>query len=341
MLKIAIPTFNRANKLDKSLGELIGHINKLENKQLVSVFVSNSGSTDETQQVIEKYYKIFEQNRIPFSSYRFHENCGFNASLLKCYENCTSDYIWFISDDDFVRNGAIEKIIDDVGKFNPNVIYYNFNQPPYDLQNPYIKETVMFEEFDLQKVQSIKKITDWPKLTSLVIKKLEVDKKINAYGLKHEDNDYMHVAIALQTGFDHGKILHSTRYLAEPNADYKSQINFLPYIGNRLINTLKKLLDFNKKEKVMEHLELTYTDPLISSLNTLGNYYRGKFILSHDLKHKLFLTVSRELKSIKIHKIKFIKFFYCIIRFVISYTYYLGILILTRKRITKDRTTNN
>ena len=333
LLGIAIPTFNRANRLEKSLGDLLNQINKSEKKQHLSVFVSDNGSVDATADVINKYSEIFKQNNIHFLSHSFSENRGFDANVLACYKECDSDYVWFLSDDDNVMDGAINSIIDDIQQFTPSVLYYNFDQYPYNLEHPHIKETTLYTDVDVKNIQSISKITHYAKLTSLVIRKMEAGEKVKAY-----ESGFMHVALAIQIGLGHGQVFHSTKFIARPDDDFKDHINFPPYIGNKLNEMLGVILHMNNKSDYYQYVAIEPSDPLTSSMNVLGSYYRGKFILTPELKSELYSTVIYELKNLNITKIIFSTLIMSIIKLFISYAYTVVHVALTGKRATKLRT---
>lgn len=336
LLTIAIPTYNRSKRLEKSLNDLLAQINKSKMNQYLSVFVSNNGSTDLTAKILDKYNYIFKQNNIPLFSQNLKENQGFDANVLNCYRNCDSEYIWFLSDDDNIMDGAISSIIEDIKILVPSVLYYNFNQEPYTINNPYIIENNLYEQIDISNIQSIIKIIKWPKLTSLIIRK--TDEKV-CERFKTYDFGFMHIAIAIQVGLDFGKVFHSNKFIAHPDDDYLDHINFPPFIGNNLIKTVYHVLDQNDKLYIYQHIKLETVNPLTSSLINLAYYYRGKFVLTPELKSELYLTIVNELKTIKFNKIN-MELFLSIIRLFIGYTYNVCHYFLTGKSATRVRTIN-
>jgi glycosyltransferase involved in cell wall biosynthesis len=336
LLTIAIPTFNRAHRLEKSLNDLLSHIVKSEKKRYISVFVSNNGSTDSTTKIIDKYREIFRQSGIPFGNFNFEENRGFDANVLNCYRKSDSDYVWFLSDDDNIITDAIDLIIDDIQKYAPNVLYFNFDQPPYTLSSPLNKTTSLFKSIDLNNIQSISKIISWPKLTALVIKKNngEAGEKI-----KHLDHHFMHVALAIQTALDYGMVLHSDKVIACPDVDYLDCIDFPPYIVNYLDKTVEMVLCQNRRSDMYQQIKIERVDPLTSSMKTLELYYMGRNVLTSDLKTKLYSTVMNELKQLKFSKIKFavLKRF---VKLFLSYLYNVCHIVFTGKRATRLRKIN-
>lgn len=332
LLTIAIPTYNRAKRLEKSLNDLLSQIIKSGEKQYLSVLVSDNGSTDTTAAVINKYSDIFKQNNIIFSSHSFSNNRGFDANVLNCYRSCDSEYVWFLSDDDNIIDGAINSIIDDIHKYAPNVLYYNFDQDPYNLDNQYNKTTTLFSYVDENNIQSISKIIAWPKLTALVIKRIG---GLSGEKVKNLDHGFMHLALALQTSLDYGMVLHSEKCIARPDKDYMDHIDFPPYIYNYVVETVDIVLRKNNRSDIYQKLNIKLVDPLPLSMEWLILYYMGKFVLTTELKSKLYSTVINEFKNMKITKIKMAVIILSTIKLFIAYAYNIGHMILTGKSATR------
>jgi len=111
LLGIAIPTYNRAEKLEIALENIVVQVNKSHDKERICVFVSDNGSNDSAIDVINKYRKIFEKNDISFFPHFFSYNRGFDENVLKCYEYCESEYVWFLSNDDHVLDGLLKQYL--------------------------------------------------------------------------------------------------------------------------------------------------------------------------------------------------------------------------------------
>jgi glycosyltransferase involved in cell wall biosynthesis len=331
-LTIAIPSYNRAKRLEKTLFDLCAEINSSSKRADVAVYVSNNGSKDDTAEVIEHCGKLFFENGIPFSSRMSESNQGFDANVLACYEGCNTDYVWFLSDDDNIITGAINAIIQDINKYNPSVIFYNHDQKPYGIDNPYIKEYKYFDQIKAENIMALKKIITNPKLSALVIRKCE-----SGLNVPNMNSWFAHVALALQCGFRVGGVLHSPVFTAFPDYDYKDNINYVPYIGNDLNTTIRVLLLSNNKMYLYKHLTLPYADPLCCSLNTLGTYYRGRYVLTLPLKRELWETVQREIKSGWFRRLRDWKSVKELLKFPISLAYWVGYTYITGKKLTKDR----
>lgn len=319
-LAIAIPTYNRAKRLDKSLTDLLLHIRALgDRRDLVSVFVSNNGSSDHTESVIRTHEKEFLKLNIGFSHHHFNENQGFDQNVLKCYEGCNSQYVWFLSDDDNILENAISVILDDINCWQPHVLYYNFDQTPYSPANPYITATEFFDRLSEENFGCLKKVINWPKLTSIVLK----SSPNIALELKGLDLGFMHVALFLDQAIKCGRLLFSPRFVARPDIDYMDNIDFPPFIKNSLQESLFIVLSGNDRMDFMPALGVEREDPLVSSMMYLGAGYRGRFKIPDHLRESLLATIRNELTYQGLRQRNKSQLFLSLLKFSVSYGYHL------------------
>lgn len=327
-LCIAIPTFNRAIRLEKALIDLCDHILRAKGEKHISVYVSNNGSTDATAKVLEKYSFIFKDRNIPYTFDNMPQNAGFDANVLNCYYNATGNYVWFLADDDNLEDGSIDFILEDIVRDDPAVIYYNFGQEPYTRQSPYIKETFFAAKINNASIEVITKIINYPKLTSVVLKRnLEtVGSKITktcsveisrSYG-------YIHCALVIQTAFELGNVLLSNKFIAFSDSDYMDHIDFPPYVGGELVEVVDRLLESNGKEYLKKAFSFQLADPLTSSMNTLATYYRGKIVLTPELKFELEGAVRNNFALKKMFNLNFFMHFLRLI-FALGYAFVLNL----------------
>jgi len=124
LLTIAIPTYNRAELLDKQLAWLAQAIKGFESD--CEIFVSDNCSTDHTQEVIKKWQKIL--SHITFKSSKIQENIGVMRNIIHCLRSATTKYIWTIGDDDPIQDRAIYYVISQLKKQeNLSLLFLNFS----------------------------------------------------------------------------------------------------------------------------------------------------------------------------------------------------------------------
>lgn len=107
LLTIAIPTWNRAEKLSCALDRLLPQIE--ENNEYIEFIISDNASTDNTADVVATF-----SNKYPHINFVFNqqsENTGFYGNFQKCISLGTGKYFWLLSDDDYVMPNVITEIV--------------------------------------------------------------------------------------------------------------------------------------------------------------------------------------------------------------------------------------
>jgi glycosyltransferase involved in cell wall biosynthesis len=165
LLTIAIPTYNRGKELRELLDCIFEiHINNIE------VFVSDNGSTDETNSICEE----FSNRHTNFNYFRHDRNQGYDLNVINCVKKSESVYIWFLSDDDMVNKEIIFDVISQLKKedidgilINSTVIDYYTNKIIFENLNNYNENTKIIVDD-----QALEEFGKWSTLlSSLVIKK--------------------------------------------------------------------------------------------------------------------------------------------------------------------------
>jgi glycosyltransferase involved in cell wall biosynthesis len=107
LLTIAIPTYNRANLLDKQLSWLAQAIQGFESD--CELFISDNCSTDHTQDVINKWQAILID--IPFTNNKNTENIGLRKNIAHCINSAKTKYVWTVGDDDPIQQSAVNYVV--------------------------------------------------------------------------------------------------------------------------------------------------------------------------------------------------------------------------------------
>lgn len=84
----------------------------LDNNTDIEILVSDNCSSDETEEIINK----FLQKGCAISYYRNKSNIGADGNFMECYKKAKGKFIWLLGDDDYITNGALQKIIDVIRK---------------------------------------------------------------------------------------------------------------------------------------------------------------------------------------------------------------------------------
>lgn len=99
LLSVAIPIFNGAEHISKTLNALL----KQKNFDLI---ISDNNSNDGTKKILKEFSKRYKNIRVNYN----RKNIGFDNNLMKCVELCKTKYVWLITDDDLVKKGSINII---------------------------------------------------------------------------------------------------------------------------------------------------------------------------------------------------------------------------------------
>lgn len=117
LLTIAIPTYNRLEKLKISLEKILGYT---KGHDEIEIFVSDNASTDGTKEYVESIQKV----NTNLKYYRNMENLGLDGNFLNCFRKAQGKYLWMLSDDDSLMENAVETVLC-VIKQNPVMVFCN------------------------------------------------------------------------------------------------------------------------------------------------------------------------------------------------------------------------
>jgi glycosyltransferase involved in cell wall biosynthesis len=107
LLTIAIPTYNRAELLNKQLAWLAKSIKGYESE--CEIIISDNCSEDNTQEIAKKW-----QLSLPATTFHINknsENVGVMRNITYCIQAATGKYVWTISDDNIIADKTIFYII--------------------------------------------------------------------------------------------------------------------------------------------------------------------------------------------------------------------------------------
>jgi glycosyltransferase involved in cell wall biosynthesis len=121
-LSIVIPTYNRADFLDRSLQV---HIPLIKEKK-IEIYISDNASTDNTSEVVNKWQLMY-----PFIHYFKNEtNVGPDKNFELALKYPKTDYIWLLGDTNQIPVTGIEYVLNLINKKNTqhDVIVFNSHQ---------------------------------------------------------------------------------------------------------------------------------------------------------------------------------------------------------------------
>jgi len=190
-LTIAIPTFNRASKLDGLLQRLTDSILHHSLQSRVKVLVSDNASTDNTSAVVEKH-----RNSHEFILYECNKsNLGFDGNVFASFERSKSTYTWFFSDDDIPDQDAVKRVLDALVNTKTDVLRMSFRQPPTAIKGAFDFEARVHCITDPKSCIEI--VFRWPKISTYVIRNQRFDAIVNDYHRSTVGDGYSFILLAL------------------------------------------------------------------------------------------------------------------------------------------------
>lgn len=134
-LTVAIPTFNRNEVLKRHLGALLPQITA-ECRLLI---LDNHSDLPVATTLRHEYRHAFEN--IDIEIRRNETNIGASANLLRCFELCTTEWLWILGDDDMVNAAGVSMIIRAIERL-PNAVLLNFCGPGLQRSHPVVTQGV-------------------------------------------------------------------------------------------------------------------------------------------------------------------------------------------------------
>jgi len=215
-LSIAIPTYNRALKVERLLNNID---NELDNHLVsdIEVLVSNNGSTDLTQELLES----FRPKNFDLSIFKQENNLGFDKNIKFLYDQAKTDYVWFFSDDDIILPGAITKIYNALELFEPHITLFSFKQPPDSTRKTFDFSESMKIIIDFKRM--IKLVAYYPKVSIYVVRKTEFTVSEEEEILQFGGTNYLFLALCYSVLSQHKT--PRLCIISEPLASCDSEFN--------------------------------------------------------------------------------------------------------------------
>lgn len=299
ILTIAIPTYNRPEEIQTQvrllLPQLDGRVNLVVYDNCSEPSVKSYFSDDE----LKKFTLL--RNRV---------NIGADANIARCFENCTSKWLWTLSDDDFVKISAIDILLEEIN-VNSEAVFLNFckgisfKTTGFDeLANEFKSSTVFSSSFtmssclyNMEKLQS--SLQDYynnlSSMMGTIIMVLKyVQRNANAF-CKFIDETLIE-SYNNEVGWDYRVYIRRTRLFIEAFYDekYSSKFNKTLFLGCHLTNYWLIDIDRNK-------IKVSYNERWGLFLFTIKNqglknsvFYCPKTVIRVFIKLIFYLSSSKK-----------------------------------------------
>ncbi len=202
-LSICITTLNRVDFIGATLDSIISQAT-----DEVEVVIVDGGSVDNTEKVVRQYQQRFSRLRY----FRPQANMGIDRDFDKTVELAQGEYCWLMSDDDILKPGAIQTVLDETRR-NYGLIIVNA-----EVRNPDLSRIV-----DERRLQSsvnqvygsadrerfFVEVADYLSFIGCVVIKRHL--WISREREKYFGTAFIHVGVIFQ-----GPLLQDTLVIAEP-----------------------------------------------------------------------------------------------------------------------------
>ena len=271
---IIVPAYNTEKYIDKCLKSIFS--NTYKNFEVIIV---NDGSTDKTEDIINKYIKKYD-NII----YIKQKNMGLSLARNNGVKKATGDYLLFIDSDDYVEKNLLENINKDIDDLD--VLRYQLNMVFNDKIIPYGEK-----EFNVTNgIDAFEKIVRYKfiEMAALYVinRKYYLDNNFMfEKGVYHEDYGLLPLVIA--------------------TAKKVKSINYLGYNYVQRDGSIMSSNDTEKMKKKMDDMLFLFTKA-IKYLDNIPNSQNVKSFYANSIIDK-YNSLSDELKKEYIKKIKDLK----------------------------------
>jgi len=109
---IIVPVYNEEDNLKRVEKELLAYT-KIATKKTKVLFV-NDGSTDKSQQIIEKIC----QRNVNFNYILFEKNCGLSAAIAAGFKNADTDLVGYIDSDLQTSPADFNLLLAEIGEYD-------------------------------------------------------------------------------------------------------------------------------------------------------------------------------------------------------------------------------
>lgn len=116
MISICIATYNRARYLEETLKNIIPQVT-----DEVEIVIVDGASTDGTGSMVKGYIEVCKQ----IHYIRLLSKGGVDQDFCKAVELAKGDYCWLMSDDDILKQGAIQAVLEEIKRCNYDLIIVN------------------------------------------------------------------------------------------------------------------------------------------------------------------------------------------------------------------------
>lgn len=261
LLTIAIPTYNRAEYLERNLRSLNSQIK--EKEMLLEIIVSDNCSSDLTPAIV----KSFIDGGMPIKYIRNSENCGGELNVIECYKLALGEYVLVLGDDDILYDGAIDLILQFISEDNYGVIHLKPNVYSKEYK---ISENIKYKCCSINSF--ISKVTYWVTFISSNIVNRKYVKEIDFSC--YLGMNLPQAPLILHAALNAEKNLFIETALVGAEPENSGGYNLFTVFGSNLMKIMDKFLDKPKKDLIVNKMLIEFFPYLITQMRQKGEQFK-------------------------------------------------------------------
>lgn len=217
-LSICIPTLNRGAFIGETLKSIVSQAT-----DLVEIVIVDGGSTDNTVETVRQCQGSFPRIRYfrpepsdAGAKTAKPSNLGFSQDCCRAVEAAQGEYCWLMCDDDILKPGAIQAVLDGIQRKDYSLVIVNAEVRNNDLSRLLEKKRLRFEEDKVYTPQEHEKLfIDTARYLSFmgcaVIKKRLWQEREKE---KYFGTGFVHVAVVFQRTLPSDTLVIAQPYIA-------------------------------------------------------------------------------------------------------------------------------
>jgi len=254
ILSIYIPTYNRPIEIQTQVRLLLPQLN---NK--VSLVVFDNCSCISVKELFST------EELLRFTIKRNKINVGADANIARCFEDCSTPWLWTLSDDDYVKTNSVETVLNEILK-NEEAVFIcfgnnqfrkisGFEKLAYEFRRPEIYSQSFAMSYCIYNVSKLQKslqvyynyLSSMVGTIILVLKYVQKNKnEICIYSIQNPIQYY-----SKEVSWNYGTYINRTRLFIDAFRCRKNNFNKTLFLGCHKTNYNLIILD-RKGSKMTE-----------------------------------------------------------------------------------------
>lgn len=260
LLTIAIPTYNRADYLERLLETLVTELSGIEAR--VSIIVSDNASTDRTPEVVAAFSSKWPAAR----AFRYRENMGMDGNFLACAEHVDGTYFWMLGDDDLPRAGVVRALLELLERESPDLIYLESLWLPEIADNDPQNPVTALQGEQLDQLAFARRVHVWTTFLSGMVVRATPLLQDSPRLRRHAGTQVSQLAWVLEALRDGSRFVHVTTPCILATEGNTGGYKVLKVFGQHVPAIMREMLPVSVARAMLRRMAATYLPHLLWGL---------------------------------------------------------------------------